>query len=158
MKTKAIAAVALILMCNMSVGSADSPGDWKVIENKDFSFRVPPQFVKTDARGIDSFVEEYKGEGVVLSFDFGGWSNDFGDWPNTTKYESVKIDDRNARIGTVKDSFGRPSPYGTQVHFAKIDPKKPGLKLSMFASCATVKDIELAHKIFKSIKFRSNDP
>ena len=67
--------------------------NWKKIENSSFSFSLPPSFKKTEARGIDSFVEKYVADGIEVSFDYGFYSNNFDDWPKDTKFEySLRLD------------------------------------------------------------------
>ena len=77
----------VILLC---AGASNQDG-WKKIENSSFSFSVPTSFRKTEAHGIDSFVEEYMAEGVKLSFDYGWYSNNFEDWPKDTNFEDLKV-------------------------------------------------------------------
>lgn len=131
--------------------SARGDDKWKKIQNKSFSFSVPPAFKKTEARGIDSFVEEYAAEGIEVSFDYGIYSNNFGDWPKDTKFEDLKIDRKAARIGTAKQEFHKGFPYSTQVHI-KLDG---GVALSMFAACKSEKEVALARKIFETIAFKT---
>ena len=54
---------------------------WQKIENDYFTFSLPSGFKKTEARGKDSFVEEYVAEGMLVRFDYGKYSNRFGGWP-----------------------------------------------------------------------------
>ena len=126
---------------------------WTKIENNSFSFSIPPSFNKTEAQGDDSFVEEYAAAGVKLSFDYGWYSNNFGDWPKDTKFEDVEIDGKAARIGTVKQEFHKGFPYSTQVHI-KL---KGGVALSMFAACKSQKEVALARKIFETIAFTTKN-
>ena len=122
---------------------------WKKIENSSFSFSVPSSFRKTKERGIDSFVEEYVTERINLSFDYGMYSNNFDDWPKDTKFEDLKVNGKDARIGVVKHEFHKGFPYSTQIHI-KLDG---GIALSMFAACKSEKEVALARKIFETISF-----
>jgi hypothetical protein len=124
---------------------------WKKIENKSFSFSVPPSFKKTGAIGIYSLVEEYEADGIKLEFDYGRFSNNFGEWPKETKFENVKINGKAARVGTVKREFHKGFPHNTQVHI-KLDG---GVALSMYAACKSEKEVELARKIFETIAFKA---
>jgi hypothetical protein len=120
---------------------------WQTITNNSFSFSIPADWRKTDAHGVDSFVEEYLGPVIKLSFDLGPYSNNFGDWPKETKFEEVKINGRAARIGTAKKEMHEGYPYSTQVHM------KAGeyTALSMFAACKSEKEVTLARKVFETI-------
>jgi len=136
-----------IFLC---AGASNQDG-WKKIENGSFSFSVPSSFRKTGARGIDSFVEEYVAERIKLSFDYGWYSNNFEDWPKDTKFEDLKVNGKDARIGTALRAFHKGFPYSTQIHI-KLDG---GMALSMFAACKSEEEVALARKIFKTISFKA---
>lgn len=143
--------VAITSLCTI-VAFGESPrDDWNSIKNRDFSFSIPKALKKTDARGVDSFVEEYVGDGIELSFDYGAWSNDFHDWPKETVYENVKVGEETARLGTAETSFGYSvAKFCTQIYF------KDGhghARLDMFAACRSKAEVEVAKKIFKTIRF-----
>ena len=136
-----------IFLC---AGASNQDG-WKKIENGSFSFSVPSSFRKTGARGIDSFVEEYVAKRIKLSFDYGWYSNNFEDWPKDTKFEDLKVNGKDARIGTALRAFHKGFPYSTQIHI-KLDA---GMALSMFAACKSEEEVSLARKIFKTISFKA---
>ena len=114
-------------------------------------FSIPSSFRKTGARGEDSFVEEYVTERIKLSFDYGWYSNNFEDWPKDTKFEDLKVNGKDARIGTALRAFHKGFPYSTQIHI-KLDG---GMALSMFAACKSEEEVSLARKIFKTISFKA---
>lgn len=124
---------------------------WRGITNNAFSFSVPSNFKKTDQHGIDSFVEEYVGEGIDLTFDYGPYSNDFQGWPKETKFEEMKIDGRIAKLGTVKHEFRKDFPYSTQIYIKLSNTTA----LSMFAKCKSQKEVAQAKKIFETITFKT---
>jgi hypothetical protein len=123
--------------------------DWQVIKNAAFSFSLPALFKKTEARGTDSFVEEYVAEDIRVNFDYGPYSNNFEDWPKETKYEQLTVGGKKARIGVVKRDFHDGYPYSTQVYI-KLDDETA---LSMFAACRSESEIALARRIFLTIAF-----
>jgi hypothetical protein len=129
---------------------AKAEDGWRKIENPSFSFSLPSAFNKTEARGIDSFVEEYAADGIELSFDYGIYSNNFGGWPKDTKFEASEVDGKAARIGTTVHEFHKGFPYSTQIY---IKLKGTGA-LSMFAACKSQKEVALARKIFETIAFK----
>ncbi|MCI0387160.1 MAG: hypothetical protein MOB07_00080 [Acidobacteria bacterium] len=144
------ATICFILGVAIFLGAAAPKQDgWKKIENSSFSFSVPSAFKKTKARGIDSFVEEYVTESIKPSFDYGMYSNNFGDWPKDTEFENIKVNGKDARIGAVKHEFHKGFPYSTQIPI-KLDG---GIALSMFAACKSEKEVALARKIFETISF-----
>lgn len=51
---------------------------WKTIEIGNYLFDFPPDFKLAEEQGIDSYVGTIKGDSMWFSFDFGYYSNDFG--------------------------------------------------------------------------------
>lgn len=147
-----------VLLINFAIGQEKTPTSnrqrgektWKMIKNHAFSFSLPPMFEKTDAKGIDSFVEEYRAEGIALTFDYGNYSNNFEDWPKNTKYEELMVDGRTAIIGTVARKSASDTSYSTQIHIAVYG----SVALSMHATCKSESEVVLAKKIFKTLAFK----
>jgi hypothetical protein len=129
--------------------TASGQDGWKKIENRWFSFSVPSSFTKTEVHPIDSFVEEYVTERIVLKFDYGFYSNNFFGWPEDTKFKYLKVHGKDARIGTAMHGFRKGFPYSTQIHI-KLGGRT---SLSMFAICKSEEDVALAKDIFKTISF-----
>jgi len=100
---------------------------------------------------IDSFVEEYVAERIKLSFDYGWYSNNFEGWPKDTKFEDLKVNGKDARIGTVAHTFHKGFPYSTQIHIKFYG----GMALSMFAACKSEEEVALARQIFNTISFKA---
>lgn len=148
MRTKVTLLIFLLLVITFQ-SSAQTNESWKEIENNAFSFSIPKSFKKTDVRGRDSFVEVYVAEDIELSFDYGMYSNYFGDWPKDTKFETVTIDGKAARIGTAVEEIRKGFPLSIQVYI-KLDKYTA---MSMFAACKTEKDVALARRIFETIAF-----
>jgi hypothetical protein len=144
MRTSLLGVAITVLL----IGGLDAEGQqerWKKIKNEYFSFSVPASFKKTRAHGIDSFVEEYSGKGIRLSFDYGDYSNDFSDWRGNTVFEILTVDGRPATLGT---RFEKAATL-TQVHIPLDFPTA----LSMSVLCQSESDVALARRIFESIHF-----
>ena len=110
------------LLAFLLLGCATLGGrKWQVYDAGAFTFELPADFKQTSARGIDSHVEDFKGQGMIVGFDYGQWSNNFDEWPSS-EFESVIADGRAARVGTVAHSFGHPFPYTTQIAFRDVHP------------------------------------
>jgi hypothetical protein len=123
----------------------------KKVENESFSFLIPPGFKKTKQEGIDSFVEEYVSDGMLLNFDLGRYSNSFTDWPPETKYQTLNVHGKSAKIGTVAHAYYPAFPHSTQIHI-KLSKN---FSLSMFAACKSEKEVAIAGKIFETITFKA---
>jgi len=122
------------------------PDDWQLIKAGDkFTFRAPSDLRPSNVKGIDSFVGEYKSPTLVLSFDYGWYSNSLNDEGYSGSWTS--IDGRRAWIATKDDNTG--------VHFPRVDDADEKTKLTMFAKLKG-SSIETVHKIFRSIEFSNN--
>lgn len=59
-----------------SVASEVARSEWKAVDAKGrFSFAIPPDMAEQAAQGIDSYVGQYRNDGIQLSFDYGGYSD-----------------------------------------------------------------------------------
>lgn len=140
-----------VLIAFVAFAAEEPPDGWRVISNQYFSFSIPQELKKTEASGEDSFVEEYAGDGMLVGFDYGIWSNNFDDFPKETVYGDVQVDGEPARIGTFPTTRLQPEfNFFTQIHVKEHGKR---LKLTMSARCRTEKEVELAKKVFGSIRF-----
>lgn len=128
--------------------------NWTLIDTGHFTFRLPKEFKRTRARGIDSFVQQYASKDMLVDFDFGLYSNNFQDWAEETKIENLVVDGRPARLGTVKEEIRKGFPYSTQIHMRRDEY----VALSMFAACKSEKEVAVARKIFLSITIKPKKP
>jgi hypothetical protein len=109
---------------------------------------------RTDAQGIDSYVVEFKKDSMVVTFDFGPYSNNFSDWPPDTQFEAVIVDGRPGKIGTKRPSFREGFSISTQIAFRDpLHKSSAGPHLSIHAECQSQHDAETARAIFKSVTF-----
>jgi hypothetical protein len=141
----------LLFLILFTTGCATShKPKWTAYNAGPFSFSMPADMQKTSAHGIDSYCAEFKNNNMTLVFDYGPYSNDFQDWPDSTSYEKTLINGQAATIGVARKSFGHPFPYEAQVSFEN-GPHRA--YLAMFVSCRTSNDCIAAKRIFYSIKF-----
>ena len=143
--------IYLILLVLLTACATRPESAWHRYDAGSFSFLIPPDLKKTDAHGIDSYASEFKSPNMELSFDYGFYSSNFREWPDSTSFEVATIDGRPAKIGSISEGFHRRFSYCTMVSFRDI---KPTVHLSMFASCKTPQDSLIAKRIFYSIKFK----
>jgi len=139
--------------------SSVSP-DWiRVDASGRFSFAVPPALKKTKAVGIDSYVEEYRSEAMVLAFDYGQYSNKLNNDEGNFDYRArfITIGGRNAKLVTW--TFKSPTDgfkYFAAVYFARVDGSHRGFdapRLTMDISCKTIDDQKLATRILRTVTF-----
>lgn len=139
-------------------GASTSKG-WQKIDAKGrFSFLVPSGMRKRDARGIDSYVEEYRGGDMRVSFDYGRYSDPLDSYSDKPEYQEtfIDIDGRRAKLVT----FIYPEAIGSlkrvaAVHFADVGvPEKEGfgkMRLTLRVSYKHPEDLEAAKRILRSV-------
>jgi|HubBroStandDraft_4_1064222.scaffolds.fasta_scaffold295224_1 hypothetical protein len=70
--------VASAYHAQMQQVSEDSvPTGWSKVDAGAFFFFAPSGWQFRQLRGVDSYVGEFTGDGIMLRFDFGGYSNSF---------------------------------------------------------------------------------
>ena len=88
-------------------GAIKLPNGWQKLDAKYFSIYAPPGWKFHKLTGIDSYVGEFVGDGIRLTFDYGQYSN------------SLPTDAKEPACAVVEEQVGG--------HLAKIvNPKVPG--------------------------------
>jgi hypothetical protein len=108
-------------------------------------------------RGVDSYVGEFAGEGVKLTFDFGIYSSSF----DQAKKPAYVISHESIGGLSAKVVHPRTAGHGiTGVYFRhaghsnKLGPFGYSNKLSLFAEDLTSTQQELVLKIFETVRFQ----
>jgi hypothetical protein len=124
-----------------------------------FTIRLARGMKRTEARGIDSYAAEFESDNVVLRFDYGQYPTDFPNSSPEITVEEIVIDGRTAKIGTGGQGlqWGNRFPLVTGVAFQNFFDHGGAAHFSIFASCRTQYDVEVAKEIFKSVRFISAD-
>ncbi len=112
-----------------------------------FSLRLPLGWEAKETWGIDSYVGEVAGDGMLLRFDYGGFSSslDPADDPEhsyTVTYEEIGVFE--ARLVTLVDASGGL----TGVHFSRMD----GPSLTLYGVDLTPQQQNTAFAIFRTIR------
>jgi hypothetical protein len=138
--------------------NAPAPAGWRKINANDFfTFYLPPNMKHAeDVNGIDSFVQEYRADGIVIRFDYGWYSGTLSDLSRKKNFRGVntRIGGRRARVGTYHDPKREGLKYFAGVHF----PLGGVVKLTMWAECEGPAEQETAKKVFYSIRFPKDTP
>ena len=128
-----------------------TPTSWQFIDANSFTLSLPPSWKFNKLQGIDSYVGEFVGDGIELTFDFGLYSgprrND-DDPDYLISYET--IDGQRAQIITPKKS--RMVMSGIYIPKPGSVNEKPGLSIT--GTNLTISQWETALKIFRSLKFK----
>src|SRR5436853_599304 len=75
-----------------ATGSPEGIKLGQIFDAGQFRMRLAPGMQRVEVHGIDSKVGEFKSSDIVLGFDYGMYSNNFGDWPSNTVFEEVIVD------------------------------------------------------------------
>lgn len=132
---------------------------WLPVQQKRFTFSLPPDFREVKVRGIDSWVREFQSadSSVSLNFDWGLYSDPLtGPRDGLTSCEE-EIGGRKARVVTtwrLGYSRGeRDTLYGAGAAWRDITP---GVHLTMFGSAGNQKGLEQLLGIFRTVRFEAD--
>jgi hypothetical protein len=129
-----------------------APADWSKVDVGAFSIFAPSGWKFRQLQGIDSYVGEFIGDGVVLRFDFGGDSNPLKEEKEPAYVVAHKsIAGLRARIVSPKT----PGHGVTGIYFPKTFGSN---KLSLFGQDLSAAQQELALRIFETIRFGRTVP
>lgn len=123
------------------------PDDWIEVSAGPFSILAPKGWEFHKLLGIDSYVGEFAGDGIVLTFDFGVYNSSF-DEAKKPKYSIVheKVDGHPAKIVSPRE----PGQGVTGIHIKGLGNSNT---LRLWAQDLTNIQQELVLKIFRSIQF-----
>ena len=149
LKQLTLSVCSLILVgCSSAPKRVDTPNNgWLKVEAVAFSIYAPPGWEFHQKQGIDSYVGEFAGSGVVLEFDFGQYSNPL-DEAVEPKYVVAQ-----ETIGSYRAKVVCPRMPGhgvTGVYFPRIGSSD---KLCLWGQDRTDTQQELALKIFRTVRF-----
>ena len=142
--------VTLIVSCDDNVVRTHRGGSY------DYELSLPPAFLRQDVTGIDSKVEEFRSDEVVISTDFGHYSSP----PEcSAQYQFCKVDEeriaeRDALVGMFehgsRERANEPKPFRIWVHV--IVDRSQGLNLNLFARCDTRRACDDALSYFRRVR------
>ena len=138
--------------------SLRSPPDWGIVEvpawpsQPGFSLRLPPGWELIELQGIDSYVGEVTGEGVRLTFDYGGFSWNLDLAANPPHRYSVLYRDVGGFEAKLLTSMVPGEGY-TGVYFADLG----GPRLNLVGEGLTPEQQETAFAVFGSIRLLGHE-
>jgi hypothetical protein len=139
---------AILVGCSSIPRRVETPNNgWLKVEAGAFSIYAPPGWEFHQKQGIDSYVGEFTGSGVVLNFDYGPYSSPLDE------YVEPKYVVAHGTIGGYGAKVVCPRTPGhgaTGVYFHKIASSN---KLCLWGQDLTDTQQELALKIFRTVRF-----
>jgi hypothetical protein len=153
---KTIAATAMGIFLAASTYADD--GAWRLIDAGPFTFLAPTSLVQVNVQGIDSLVGRYTNDSIMLSYDYGMYSDPLRrrfekDKPPGYEEQNIVIDGKKAVIVAFSGPIREWShQYTKSIHFADVGDGHN--KLTVSASGKTPDDIVTLQKVFESIKIK----
>ena len=151
---EAVSVGVLLCTISLSIGGCSQadklPTGWRKIEAGAFSLSAPPGWEFRKLQGIDSYVGEFAGDGVVLSFDFGQYSNSLSD-AQTPSYVVVREFIHRASATIV--SPRTPGQGITGIYFSNVPSVISTNKLCLVGHDLTARQQEVVLKMFRTIRF-----
>jgi hypothetical protein len=141
---------------------AEVPPGWKKVELSDFSFSMPPDMRDNEVKGIDSAVWQYRNGGMILTADYGMYSNSLESYKGQPGYgeEWFLIGGKRAKVCTFQldESFmntteDREFSFISAAYFPEVS-EGAATKLSIWVSARGAGEQEAAKKILQSVEFK----
>jgi len=134
---------------------------WTQVEQRRFTFRIPPSFVEEKVQGIDSWVRAFRASdsSVAFSFDFGLYSG--GPTPRRKNYQEFKscieaIGGKKAQLTTFRLSRLHPGaresslPFVAEVCWKDIQPQT---HLTLVGGARNRAGLDQLIQIFRTVRF-----
>lgn len=121
------------------------PTDWLRTSTGPFSIALPPDAVKVERQGIDSYVGRFQGSRCEVDFDYGLYSA-------RANEPDELIDGMPARI-SIAEQIQRDDDYTYRASLNFSDIGRPQVNLVVVALCLSSSDGDTANTMLRSIKF-----
>ncbi|MDR3720665.1 MAG: hypothetical protein P4L00_03630 [Candidatus Acidoferrales bacterium] len=148
---RSVLAGMLLLGVSLSIVGRSNGGEhavgWQKLSAGAFSLFAPAGWEFHKLQGVDSYVGEFSGDGIVLKFDFGRYSSDLRDAVEP-KYVVTQ-----EKVGGHKSKIVYPRTPGhgmTAIYFSKAVGSD---RLCLWGQDLTESQRELVLKIFRTIQF-----
>jgi|GEM_PF-2514226 len=149
--------------------SRSAINDWLSVQACQITFQIPQDLKRNRREGIDSCIVEFESRKILLSIDYGwyGGATEKSDVTLDFREQSFPIDGKTGTLVTYVDDslYGRNHPQRKYVAhvFIVVEsierkgfPSEPMVtSLMMTVSGHSFKDLDVAKRIFRSVRFQS---
>lgn len=125
---------------------SNAPSSWRKLDAGPFSILAPAGWEFHQLAGVDSYVGEFVGDGVSLTFDFGRYSNPLEEEKTTYVIINKSIGGRRAKIVSPRT----PGHGITGVYFRDVGDSNA---LTLFGHNLTSDQQDLVLKMFVTLRF-----
>lgn len=160
-RTSAGSAITGLLLALAGCGSPDAvdlstdpPGPWsRVSVSGEFSLELPPELAVEPERGVDSLYRVYRSDALVVSVDYGWYSNSLADIAgDELERKTIQVDGRSAAHVRYRDQAADSGlEYVVGLHVP--DTGKGQVKLTLVARARSEHDRDRAERILRSLRF-----
>lgn len=151
---EAVSVGVLLCATSLSMGGCSQadklPVGWQKIEAGTFSLSAPPGWEFRKRQGIDSYVGDFVGDGVILSFDFGQYSDSLSDDQGPSYFVMREFIHGSSATIVSPTTPGRGI---TGIYFSDVPGGMNTNKLCLIGHDLTARQQEVALKIFRTIRF-----
>lgn len=124
------------------------PEGWEMIDGGDFTLYAPANWEFTEGMGIDSYVGEIAGDGVVLHFDYGMYTGNFA------ASEEETYDIQYEIVSGQKAVIFTPKTTGEGLTGIYVEAPRGEGNFTLYGENLTTEQEELAVQIFRTLKFK----
>ena len=139
-----------VLTCDEGVNPVPTtPTGWQFINANSFTLSLPSGWEFDKLQGIDSYIGEFIGDGIRLSFDFGWYSNSLAEDNDSNHIVTYET------IGGYKAKIVVPKVKGngtTGVYFGNLENQN---RFNLYGNNFSPSQQETALKIFRTIRFKT---
>lgn len=143
----------------MSVSSGVDTRGWKQIDAGDFTFRLPPEYRRAPASGIESQVPRWIGGRKALSYELGPFASTLKEAKAHLEEYSESHESIGGHPTTIVSGFDSKGNWGDtgvkHVVAATWRNIRPGLHLMLNATTEDAGDLAVQFAIVRSVKFRT---
>ena len=150
-----VALGCMSVACVQGTAYVDVPAGWAEIRvDEKFAFALPPGMAPVETRSLDSNVQRWEGQGLVVHFDYGRFSDPLTLYARKPGYvaSTERIAGRTASVVSF-NLEGR--QRFTAVHFPDVgrDPYNQVLKLTLVVESSPDSEAKLPLQIIHSVRF-----
>ena len=149
-----------LLLGLTSCGSSDAVDSEKdpwsrVVVEGEFSLELPSQLAVGPETGTDSLYRTYRSDDLVVSIDYGWYSNSLRDVAgDDLERATIRVDGRSATHVRFRDRAAESGlEYVVELHVP--DTGKGQVKLTLVARARSEQDRDRAERILRSVRFLS---
>lgn len=152
--TFAYAALLATIGCARHAEPVNAPEGWERYDMQSFSFWAPTGMTEAPVRPVDSYVRQFTGNGMVLTFDYGRFSNSLD---GAKRSHNESIDGRVARLASYDNEDPKAAvngfPFGHWEAAYFRYTSESDMRLTMLINCEGASSCRDAQQVLRTVRF-----